>query len=102
MKCILAPINTRPAGGGGGFLACMGSEDPPPPQATTMYENVQVKKNGPGNKRQGCRKVVKSRGGNISDYVLLVVLYTSREVWGHAPQKIFLVFLCSETAFSTI
>ena len=36
---------------------------------------------------QGCRKVVKSGGGNISDYVLLVVPYTSRGVWGHAPQK---------------
>ena len=41
-------------------------------------------------------------GGNISDYVLLVVPYSSRGVWGHAPQKFFLVFLCSETAFSTI
>ena len=24
--------------------------------------------------------------GNISDYVLIVVPYTSRGVWGHAPQ----------------
>ena len=51
---------------------------------------------------QGCRKAVKSGGGatwgekwggggnmgggNISDYVLLVVPCTSRGVWGHAPQ----------------
>ena len=28
-------------------------------------------------------------GGNISDYALLVVPYTSRGVWGHAPQKSF-------------
>ena len=33
-------------------------------------------------------------GGNILDYVLLVVLYTSRGVWGHAPQKMFWYF-CS-------
>ena len=34
--------------------------------------------------QQGCRKVVKSGGGNILDYV---VPYTSRGggVWGHAP-----------------
>ena len=32
-------------------------------------------------------------GGNISDYVLLVVVsYTSRGVWGHAPQKLFWYF----------
>ena len=49
---------------------------------------------------QGCRKVVNSGGGNISDYVLLVVLYTSRS--GGMPPRTFLVFLCSETAFSTI
>ena len=33
---------------------------------------------------QGCRKW---GGGNISDYVLLLVPYTSRGVWGHAPQN---------------
>ena len=36
-------------------------------------------------KSQGCRKVVKSGGGNISDYILLFVPYTSsmppRNVW---------------------
>ena len=42
---------------------------------------------------QGCRKVVKSGGGNISDYVLLIVPYTSSGVWGHAPQKIFGIFV---------
>ena len=37
---------------------------------------------------QGCRKVVKSGGGggNISDYVLLVVPYTSWGVWGHTQK----------------
>ena len=49
-------------------------------------------------KYQGCRKVMKSGGGggggggNISDYVLLVVPYTSREVLGHTLQKIFGIF----------
>ena len=48
---------------------------------------------------QWCRKVVKSgEGGNNSDYVLLVVPYTPRGVWGHS----FLVFCCSETASGTI
>ena len=28
-------------------------------------------------------------GGNILDYVLLVVPYTSRGVWGHAPPEFF-------------
>ena len=41
---------------------------------------------------------MKSGGGNISDYVLLVVLGGSA---GMPPRK-FLVFLCSETAFVTI
>ena len=40
-------------------------------------------------------------GGNISDYVLLVVPYTSRGSGGMPPRK-FVAFLCSETAFSTI
>ena len=31
--------------------------------------------------------------GNISDYVLLGVPYTSRGVWGHAPQNIFGIFV---------
>ena len=50
---------------------------------------------------QWCRKVVKSGGGggNIMDYVLLAVLYTSRRVWRHALPESVLVFLCSETAF---
>ena len=32
---------------------------------------------------------MKSGGGTISDYVLLVVPYTSRGVWGQPPQKMF-------------
>ena len=32
-------------------------------------------------------------GGNISDYFLLVVPYTSRRVWGHAPQKTLGIFV---------
>ena len=39
---------------------------------------------------QGCRKIVKSGGGNILDYVLL---HLYRGVWGHAPQKIFGIFV---------
>ena len=47
-----------------------------------------------------CRKVMKSvRGGNISDYVLLVVPYTSLGVGGMPPRNL-LVFSCSETANS--
>ena len=45
---------------------------------------------------QGCRKVVKSGGGQHSDYV-----YCSLHLKWHTPQK-SLVFLCSETAFGTI
>ena len=41
---------------------------------------------------QGCRKVVKSGGGNISDYVLLVVLYTSRGGLGACPPEHFWYF----------
>ena len=40
-------------------------------------------------------------GGNILDYVILVVPYTSGRVWGHAPRNL-LVFLCSETASGAI
>ena len=41
-----------------------------------------------------CRNVVKSGGATyISDYILLVVPYTSRGVWGHAPQKNFGIFV---------
>ena len=41
--------------------------------------------------RQGCRKVVKSGGGNISDYVLLVVPYTSWGGLGACPPENFVL-----------
>ena len=44
----------------------------------------------PGKKTE-LKAGVKSGGGNNSDYVLLVVPYTSRGVWGHAPQKNFVL-----------
>ena len=43
---------------------------------------------------QGCRKAVKSGGGNISDYVLLIVSYTSRGSGGMPPKKFW--YFCAE------
>ena len=51
---------------------------------------------------QGCRKVVKSGGATFWIMFLLVVPYTLLGGSGGMPPRKFLVFLCSETAFSTI